>query len=190
MSLPRSRSAWLAHFLRYGGKRIGHDTLVECSSISEFTNAFASGMLDGSCETGAMLGWQLIRKDMPGARIVVVRRDLQAVGKSLQAAGLPPDWPELERRSAMLDLCSRQEGVVSVEYEDLNSPIACQQLFEHCLELPFDWEHWARFSAVNIQVNMQQRVDRLYERHQALEALKADVRARLVERRLGWPGLH
>lgn len=175
----------MAHYLRYGAFPVGHDTLIECNSISDFTRQFTSGLLLGSCETGAMLGWRLVRELLPEARIVVVRRDLGEVAVSLARKGLLVEREELEAREAMLELAAQQPGALQLSYEDLGMAEGAARLFEFCLEIPFDYGWWEYCNAVNIQVDMAARQARLMERQEALAGLKLEA-AGMLERAPLW----
>ena len=53
--LPRSRTAWLSHFLAPSPGAVGHDTGIDCKSISDFIGQFyGRDRLAGTCETGAI----------------------------------------------------------------------------------------------------------------------------------------
>jgi len=180
LALPRSRTAWLSHFLTYGPKVCEHDYIINCASIEEFLLAFRQG-LAGSVETGAMLGWKVLRQRMPTARIVLVRRDYQEAARSLaNACGeagvvLPIPYDELATRDSLLDAISQMPGVRQIRYEELSDESTCHWLFEHCLELPFDRDHWARLASTNIQIDMRSRIELLVHRQPQLEALRAEV---------------
>jgi hypothetical protein len=189
LSMPRSRSAWLAHFLRYGGKRVGHDLLINCRSIRDFIGAFERGDVDGSCETGAMLGWKLLKKYMPaGTRLIAIHRPLNAVMKSLDVAGFPFEPEEIEDRYDLLREMHQDEEIEWIEYDDLNDPLVCKQLFEECLGLPFDWTWWRMVAETNIQVDLTARIIQLTRNRKSLAWLKSEVRCELekLDGRQGW----
>lgn len=175
LSLPRSRSAWMSHYLSYDGARVGHDTLVECDNVAQFLSQFSESGLAGSCETGAMVGWRLLKQKLPEARICVVLRDVADVAVSLAKQGLLVDTRELEARAAMLEMLAEQPGVLVLEYDELSLPEVAGALFEFCLERPFDFGWWERMENINIQLDFGARVDRLRSRAPALAALKAEV---------------
>lgn len=175
LSLPRSRSAWMSHWLRYGGKIVGHDLAVECASIADFKAKME--LLDGSCETGAVLGWRLIREQMPDCKLVVVLRPVGEVMASLGKFGLAVPEQELQERSMMLGIVASLPDTMVLTYSQLADPLVCQALWEHVLELPFDWQWWSKYQSLHIEVNMGARVARLAANHDRLEALKAEVRA-------------
>src|ERR1700743_833304 len=99
-ALPRSRTAWLAHWLSLQ-QDVGHDISILCDSPEDFFRQFAEGKMRGCVETAAIDAWRLIRARMPEARFVTIRRPLGAVRVSLLKFGLDPG-PELELRDSML----------------------------------------------------------------------------------------
>lgn len=175
-SLPRSRSAWMAHFLRYGGSTCGHDIATSCSSVAEFKEKFY--LLAGTCETGAVLGWRVLREEFPKAKFVVVKRDPMEVWSSLLSFGIEADLDDLVRKWVLLDVVSALPGTLTLDYDSLRHPEPCKQLFELCLDLPFDWLWWQTLSETNIQVNMGQRLQQLALNYPKIQHLKAEIAGR------------
>jgi len=79
-STPRSGSAWLSNFLTYGGSFCQHEPLV--SGQMTFTAHAVSGAVD----TGAVMVGYI---PPPECKIFHLYRDVQEVGDSLRALGLP-----------------------------------------------------------------------------------------------------
>lgn len=176
LSLPRSRSAWLSHFLAYDGRRVGHDLALDCDSIENFLKPFVAG-LAGSCETGAVLGWKVLRQRLPMARLALVRRPLAEVLFSLERFGLDFDESDLFLKNELLDLVSSLPGVRSWDFDDLRGELACQQLFEFCLGEPFDRDWWWELHFTNIQVDMKARWAKIQSRQPQMLALRAEIAA-------------
>jgi hypothetical protein len=176
-SLPRSRSAWIARFLSYGGKRCGHDLAPRCATMKEFAD-LVSGEYVGTAETGAVIGWRAIRRLLPDARIAVVRRPVQEVYESLARFGLGSQslMDELIERDTILHHVAKLPGVRSFRFADLNNVTVCQELFEFCLGVPFDWEWWESLANVNVQVDVAEQIKYLTENRSRIETLKADAR--------------
>lgn len=175
LALPRSRTAWLSHFLTAEGQfLIGHDITVECRRISEFLESFQHGLV-GTVETGAVLAWRLLRHEMPEARLVTVHRPLSEVIASLEKFGIQPDRAELEAREGMLEAVAKAPGVDSIGWRDLDDPDCRRWLFETLLEIPLD-EAWdRRLAGLNIQINMLERSKQLWANREALASLRAEV---------------
>jgi len=184
LSLPRSRSAWLSKWLDRPGEPVGHDELIGCGSVAEFTARFSGpGALAGSCETGAMVGWRLLREAMPEAKLAVVRRPVREVEVSLKRFGFEPDLEELLARDAMLDAVQGLPGVMAVQYWTLRDPLTCAQLYTFCTGAPFDPAHWQLYNSVNIQVQAQERLRHLWLNQHHTASLKAEVARRGLELR-------
>src|SRR5580693_3567005 len=167
-SLPRSRSAWVSRFLSYGVK-CGHDLATQCETMKEFAHLFSE--YEGTAETGAVIGWKAIRRVLPDARIAVIRRSVSQVYDSLSKFGLgsPELANELCERDEILEQVGRLPGVRSFRFSDLDKPWACQELFEHCLGAPFDWEWWESLANVNVQVDVAERIKYLADNHERIE---------------------
>lgn len=176
LSLPRSRSKWLSEFLSYAGKRCGHDLLVECASAKDFAAALAR--VDGTCETGAVLGWRLLREEWPDAKLITIHRPVEEVMWSFYKQGLQVNRFDMELRADMLQACAKSEGVLSFSYSSLANSDVCASIFAHCLDLSMEYDWWAEMSKKNIQIDLAARGRRLVENAPKLEALKLDIAAR------------
>jgi len=179
--LPRSRTAWLTQWLRLasGGARIGHDLAIEADTIDGWLeNVYRR--VRGTCETGAVEAWPILRQAIPDCRIVTVHRDVTDVAGALLLAGAPAPMDDLNRRAMALQELSEQPGVVSISFAGLADPRLCADLQEHCLSVPFNWQAWRCMETCNVQVDMPTRLARLAERADAIAALKAEIAERLV----------
>src|SRR5215469_16688266 len=156
--LPRSRSAWLAHFLNYPfavpKQPVAHDVAPLCKSIEGFLHAYKEEGMWGSVEIEGMIGWQVIKKEMPELKTVVMRRPLQEVYNSLVMQGYKPNLTELGK---------------------LDATVVGKWLFEYLLELDFDFDWWYQLSQTNIQINLNDVEDMRPEINARSEAFRADV---------------
>ena len=178
LSLPRSRSAWLAEFLSYAPDRCGHDLAVECGSIADFL-AFFDSTFTGTIETGAVVAWRAIRKIAPEARLAAIRRPVMEVLASFSAIGIGS--PELDRemheRAAMLDAFAREPGVLSMNFDALIYREACAGLFEHCLQKPLDLDWYDRLCRRNIQADVRAQLMKVLRNKDRIAALKKEAGA-------------
>jgi len=182
--LPRSRTAWLTQWLRLasGGARIGHDLAIEADTIDGWLESVYR-RVRGTCETGAVEAWPILRQAIPDCRIVTVHRDVTDVAGSLMLAGAPAPMDDLNRRAMALQELSEQPGVVSIAFAGLADPRLCADLQEHCLSVPFNWQAWRCMEACNVQIDMPTRLARLAERADAIAALKVELAGRLATSR-------
>src|SRR6185436_7550221 len=79
ITLPRSRSAWLAEWLG-----AAHEPLSRCASLSELP--------DGGCvDTGSALFFPALWKRWPEAKYLFLFRDLADIARSAISVGLPTE---------------------------------------------------------------------------------------------------
>lgn len=157
-ALPRSRTAWVAHYLNYPLARppqgVGHDLAVQMGSVEGFVDLYKKEGMFGSVEIGAVMAWRIIKKELPHLKIVLMRRPLIEVFDSFAKAGFVVDLGELAELEAMLDAVAQTEGVYSIKSSDLDAPVTCKWLFEYCLDLEFDFDWWAYMQSYNIQMDL------------------------------------
>lgn len=184
-ALPRSRTAWLSHWLSYveGGKRlkrVGHDEFSRCSSIDQCVDLFeGEDALDGTVETGAAFAYQIIKERLPNAKLLVVQRDPMESLASLCRAGLKPEPGDWARR--VIDLWSVSgDGVRTIAYRDLDLESCAKWIWDYCLGLPWNGQWWVEWRAMNVQVALPQRLLELHQAGPAIEALKQEVSEALL----------
>jgi hypothetical protein len=175
LSLPRSRSAWIAHWLSYPGKLVGHDIAIKSRSVSEFLTHFT--FADGTVETSAMLGWRLLKHEIPNLKTLVVIRDPKEVIESLERKGLasPELANEVLSRWHMLQAIGNGKDAKAVRFGELDSKEIRGMIFEWLLELGFDEDWDARFAFTNIQVDFAARCEQLVRNREQISAFRAEV---------------
>ncbi len=175
LALPRSRTKWTSEWLGFSGRyAIGHDLAVDCSSVADFEDSLDA--VDGSVETGAVLGWRLLRERQPKLRIATITRPVWQVANSLTSLGLGPiNEIDMLLRAEMLHVLSLQPGVANFTFDGLSSETECARLWEFCLGRDFDYEWWLEMKDKNIQIDMGERVSRLRANAPGLEALRMDL---------------
>jgi len=173
-SLPRSRSAWMTHFLSYSPFQCGHDIATHCSSVSDFLGHFGDGMV-GTCETGAVEAWRVIRAEMSECKFVVVRRPVSEVLASFYKLGLFPDPQIILDRAGMLESVAALPNTLVLDYSELAGQLGCRRLFEFCLELPFDHNWWEYYAGFNIQVDVEAQLRLTESNSIRLREFRAEV---------------
>lgn len=179
-TLPRSRSAWLSHFLAAPGTSVGHDITRHCSTVEDFLHAFnptqaRPGGLAGTVETAAMYGWKTIKSRLPQATLAVIRRPGNEVLESLAKLGVTDFQAELAARESMLDCISNLKGVLTLAYSDLALEERASELFTHCHgQAPADewYEHWNR---CNIQIDFPSRMAEIVANMPRLQRLREEI---------------
>lgn len=176
LSLPRSRSAWLASWFCHSGRnKVAHDIAARVDNVGNFFSALAQ--CDGSVETGAVIGWRLIKERLPKTKLVVIKRPIGEVAHSLAKFGMEGDevLAQLSEREAMLDTVSSLPDVETLEFADLTIKACGAWLWTHCLAEPFDEAWWDECVQRNIQVNMKEQLFLLRARTSELAKFRAEV---------------
>lgn len=174
LALPRSRTKWTSEWLSFAGRNsVGHDLAVECSSIQDFEDSLES--VDGTVETGAVLGWKLLREWYPDLRMATITRPWGQVVNSFLKLGLSPNTDDLEARALMLEALASQPGVMNIDFNDLSRESVAANLWEFLLRKDFDYEWWAECNARNIQIDMAERLTRLRANALRLNSLRDEI---------------
>ena len=175
-ALPRSRTAWLASWLCHGGEyKVAHDLTMNCRRPADFFSMLAE--CDGTTETGAEIGWRLIRNVLPKSKFLVIRRDIDDVEDSLAAKGITGVRDQLEEREIMLEAISALPGTETFAFDDLKIKRCCKWIWEHLLEVPFDEPWWKRCNSLNIQIDMEYRKKEFIAKAEVLAQLRLDILA-------------
>lgn len=174
-SLPRSRTAWLSRFLSYGGKTCGHDLAVTSDGIEDLL--FKIGGVDGTIETGAVIGQAIIRERFPKASIIVLRRREEEVLNSFKHLGVSVDENEIRRRAHLLDELSEVTGVHTIPYDSLKHEMCCAWLFTYCLRSAHNHAWWDTLRQINIQIDMEERLKLLIERQEIIHRMRVQCAA-------------
>lgn len=172
-TLPRSRSAWLSHFLSTDNLRCGHDIALDCQSVEQFIDRLDA--IGGTVETGSVLGAKALRILRPDIKMAVVQRPVGEVLQSLASIGLFPAPAEIEHRAALLDDLAQEPGVLVLTPEDLNHYGPCAELFDFCRGLECSRERWDWFCDFNVQLNIPRRLAKLQATSQAVQHMKAQL---------------
>jgi hypothetical protein len=176
-TLPRSRSAWLSHWLSYikDGQRVrsvGHDTFSKCSSIEGCETALNA--LNGTVETGAAFAYKLISSRLPKGKLLVVQRDPMECLHSLLRKGVKPDPEDWSQRVRDLWAVSAS-GVRTIAYDDLDLESCAKWIWEYCLDLPWDGQWWSQWTPMNVQIDISKRIMELQRDAENIAQLKREV---------------
>ena len=161
ISLPRSRSAWLANFLTAGDGFCFHEALRSVQTLDEYEQKVKAETLKyesvGDADPSLVPVLGEIVKRFPDAKFVVVRRDVLAVGVSHAAA-----FPKLVMTTEQLVTLDKQiealltdvneDQVMEVAFEDLDLPQACNAIHQFCLGRPMDALRWQLLNELRVTV--------------------------------------
>lgn len=192
-ALPRSRTAWLAQFLSYGGWTCHHEAAIRMRSVDDVL-AFFRQPRTGTAETAAAPGWRILHHHIPALRAVVVLRPVEEVVEAtlrLDVAGVA-QYDAAKLRANMtriyrsLEQIAERPGVLTVDYKKLSSAAVCRNIFEHCLpfQMPPEWERMMQ--SRNIQADVKSVLRYYFDNFAAVEMFKSRCKAEL--RRLAYAG--
>src|SRR5271166_5044957 len=134
-----------------------------------------------------MVAWRALRKAMPDAPLVTIRRPVFHVWDSLQRQAHMDRWvlDELMARNVLLDEIETA-GALSIRYDQLANPKTCAMLWDRLKPGPFDLARWRTFDAVNINTDVEaarqahmKRIDRINDI--LLEAKQLDAELQGME---------
>jgi hypothetical protein len=135
--------------------------------------------LDGTVETGAAFAYNILKEKLPKARLLVIQRNPMECLGSLRRQGVDTDaidWPQ-----RVQDLWAvSAAGVRTVAYDDMELESCVRWIWDYCLGLPWNFQWWAGWHPVNVQVDMRKRRDDLMRDADKIAELKNEVR-RLME---------
>jgi hypothetical protein len=119
LSLPRSRTAWLAAFFNASGLRCEHELIARSDSFEHAIEKMNQGI--GSVDTGQVFRINDIKRQVKDIRIIVIERDKEEVNKSLFNCGFAnTDW--LIKQQAIY-LEKEKQFYPSFRYEDIDNRI-------------------------------------------------------------------
>lgn len=160
---PRSRTAWLAKFLSYGGRECLHEPSLRFSS-SDCLKLFLQN--DAAAASDSMMTFlchqaRSIRQD---CIVVSVRRPLAEVRESFARLGLTvADW-FLQMLDDRVEMVEEDLANLSVRFSDLEDEKVCKDIFEGCLRTQFDKSWWRSMKDLNIQSDVRSTLTLLRER--------------------------
>lgn len=173
-ALPRSRTLWLSKFLTYGPWKCGHDIVTDYFTPESLQHVLTRPYF-GTVETGMVEGWRVAKKLVPYAKIIVIKRSPLEVINSLTTIGIPNTGRQIFDRADMLDEVSNLHNVMTFNYNEFNNEGACSELFEYCLDIPFDRDWWLGLKDANIQLDVSMRIEKLKANQNAIRSLRALV---------------
>jgi hypothetical protein len=178
-ALPRSRTAWLAEFLSYKDWTCGHEQAIFLRSIDDIKRLLSLPKT-GVVETAAAQAWRIIHHHVPNIKAVVIRRPIDDVMRSMVNVDLRGEAQyDLDRLRNVMEYGDRmlreiagQPGVLSLDFDDLDTMQGCKRLFEFCLPYEFDQGWWEYMVMQNIQVDVLSVIQHYHQNKPEIEGFK------------------
>ena len=119
LSLPRSRTAWLASFFNAAGLRCEHELIARSDSFEHAIEKMSQGI--GSVDTGQVFRINDIKREVKDINIIFIDRDKEEVKKSLINCGIEnADWL-IDKQAIQLDI--EKELYPSFSYAEIDARI-------------------------------------------------------------------
>ena len=164
---PRSRTAWLAAFLSYGGRQCLHEPSLRFTA-PECLDRFLEN--DRAAASDSMMTFlaHKARYIRPDCVIVCVRRPLAEVQRSFARTGIRMASYFLEMMDQRAERVENEIADLSIQFSDLEDEETCKRIFEKCLETNFDRTWWLSMKDQNIQSDVRSTLAWLTERDACL----------------------
>ena len=161
LGTPRSRTAWLAKFLAFEGRKVLHEPSIEFRSINDLYALLADRSVAGIVDSMLTFRW----RNLPFTRIVVVHRPMNEVVGSFMRSGIfAGDMAGgqarlvtmLRKLDVAIDELRADAPVLTVPFASLGWMGVSDQVFRHCLGEPLPDEWWDRWRTVNVQADVHE----------------------------------
>ena len=166
LSLPRSRTAWLANLLTFGDSFCFHEPLLGVEWIADLHRTFSASNAKyvGCADAGASFFVDTIANCFPSAPVVVIRRDVDEVDASCKRIGLEMEHRTLCVMDNLLNHAARWPRAISVRYSELSFIDSLRTIWNHCAQPGAFNENRARsLMGMNIQLTapeLRRRLDK------------------------------
>lgn len=173
LSLPRSRSAWMAEYFKPYTSASWHCPLQQCSSIGELgmkIDAQPQGRVF-IADVAALFFFQDIIERFPGAQFIVVHRPAREVEMSMAKLGVKPPLNITKAETQLLDIghaLKTHPYAMAGSYFELNSPGLMAAISKFVTGIDIPYTYYCRMKSRNIQVSVAdqiKRTDMVKQRH-------------------------
>lgn len=158
VSLPRSRTAWLANYLTCGDSFCFHEGLMGCDSIKALKGKMEATRFPivGNSDCGNILFLEEIMDEFPEAKFVFIHRSPSEVEEELSRIGLPDNGLVAIEASRMN---SYDSIGLHVEYEDLKNKSFCAEIYTYCTDQPFNQDRWEMLDKLDILIFVDRKIE-------------------------------
>lgn len=166
LCLPRSRSAWLAQFVRPYCAESWHNPLQQCASVEELGKKIDDIRTPGKvfiADVAAMWFFDKLLVRFPGAKYIVVHRPAHEVENSMRRAGVNPSLDIRKAEKHLVDLASQiryRDDVMTGTYFELNAPEIVRAICRFVTDVAPTFDYYRRLSKTNVQVSITDQIKR------------------------------
>ena len=165
LSLPRSRSAWMAEFLRPLCVSSMHNPLQQCASIAELGQQIdtqPSGRVFVS-DVAALFFFDQLLVRFPGAQYLVVHRAASEVEHSMKKQGIQPPLNVRKAERQLLDIAAHirpQPWSMTGTFFELHSPQILMAIAKFATGHAVEPRYLHQMMNRNVQVPIQDQIAR------------------------------
>lgn len=165
LCLPRSRSAWMAEFMRPFCAMSLHNPLQQCATIEELAQRIDAAP-EGKvfvADVAAMFFFDQLVVRFPGAQYLVVHRPAREVELAINKLGLSPPLNIRAAERQLLDIGQslRLRGdTMAGTFFELHSPEIMAAIAKFVLGVVPPYAYFQKMKLRNVQVSLQDQVAR------------------------------
>lgn len=165
LSLPRSRSAWMAEFLRPLCVSSMHNPLQQCASIAELgqkIDAQPPGRVFVS-DVAALFFFDQLLVRFPGAQYLVVHRAASEVEHSMKKQGIQPPLNVRKAERQLLDIAAHirpHHWAMTGTFFELHSPRILMAIAKFATGHAVEPRYLHQMMNRNVQVPIQDQIAR------------------------------
>ena len=165
LSLPRSRSAWMAEFMKPYCVASLHNPLQQCASIEELgtkLDALPAGRVFVSDVAGLFFFEQLVTR-FPGAQFLIVHRPAREVEHSMRKIGVEPPLNVRKAEKQLLDIANsirHHHWTMTGTFFELNSPQVLAAIARFASGATVEPRHLYNMMQRNVQVPIAEQIAR------------------------------
>lgn len=180
LSLPRSRSAWMAEFLRPLCASAMHNPLQQCASIDELgqkIDAQPPGRVFVS-DVAALFFFDQLLVRFPGARYLVVHRAAREVEHSMKKLGVQPPLNVRKAERQLLDIAAHvrpHPWSMTGTFFELHSPQVLRAIAKFATGNDVEHRYLHLTMNRNVQVPIQDQIARTDMQKQRVLFSKAKI---------------
>lgn len=162
LSLPRTRTAWIANFLTYDTSFCFHEALIDVNPV-DLPKLFKSTEkpIVGNSDCGNILFLDEIIETFMDAKLVIVERPIDEVISSLDTLG--EKFSERESVYQALDIIEYAKYTYDhllLDFHKLDNT-ACRALWDHCIGTPFNEQRWKMLDGLNTEIIPEKKLQQL-----------------------------
>jgi hypothetical protein len=164
LCLPRSRSAWLAQFMRPYCAASWHNPLQQCASIEELGRKIDDISTPGNifiADVAALFFFDKLVVRFPGAKYIIVHRPAHEVEHSMKRLNVNPPLNVRSAEKQLVELANSlrmRSDVMTGTFFELNSAEIVRAICRFVTGIVPPFEYYRRMARTNVQVPVAEQI--------------------------------